>query len=106
MALVKTYELSKKQIAMVNEMRAFFGKQTILTRSDLVRFMQEKRNKIWAPGFVVRNEAFKVTDKEGNVVRGKWRLFSTSVKALRARQKKSTPVVSEVPAITEETVIV
>jgi hypothetical protein len=102
MALVKTYDLTPKQIAMVNEIKQFFGKKTTLTRSDLVRFMQEKKNKKWAPGFIIRNEAFKVTDGEGNVVRGQWRLFGTSPKSIAARKRK-TATTKRAPAA-EETV--
>ncbi len=82
-----SFEFTNKQIAMIEEIRKFFGKKTVVTRGELVQFMNEKREKKYAPGFIVKSPLFKVTTKEGETSHGLYRIFSVSKDALRKRMK-------------------
>jgi hypothetical protein len=89
-------KLTPKQIALMDEIRKFFSKKSVVTRGELVTFMTEKKDKKYAPGFIVKNTAFKVVDAEGNTQHGKYRLLSLNPKTVRERNRKSTaPVTTE-----------
>lgn len=67
-------ELTVKQAELVKAMKAHFGKKNPVSRTELNAFMQTTFKVAYAPGFIVKNDAFKAKDKDGKEIRGMYRL--------------------------------
>ena len=108
--MVNKTELSMKQAAAIKAMRTYFGKKTVVSRTDLVEYAKSI-GQIYAPGFIVKNEAFKARDKKGEEIRGMYNLLacksltkkSESTEKPVSTSKKSSKKVTE-PVETVETV--
>lgn len=76
-------ELSAKQENVVRAARKFFGKRKVVSRTELIGFMNETFGKHSSPGFITKNTAFKAVDTNtGEVLRGMYALPAVAAKPL------------------------
>ncbi len=72
--MINNPNLTVKQAEVIKAMRAHFGKKNPVSRTEMVEYCQTKLKQAYAPGFIVKNEAFKARDKEGKEIRGMYKL--------------------------------
>jgi hypothetical protein len=107
--MINSTEYTARQVDVIKRIKKHFGKKNPVSRAELVVYMQEHEKQAYAPGFIVKNEAFKAKDKEGKELRGMYYLppadslkVSATAKA-KAAPKKATKTSSKKTKGTETT---
>ncbi len=88
--LLNKSKLTPKQVELVRKAKKFFSKN-VVTRTELVTFMKSLGLNS-SPGFITKNLAFKLKDKAGKIVRGKYNLPAVgSVPKAKTAEAKNPP---------------
>ncbi len=70
--LLNKSKLTPEQVELVRKAKKYFT-TNVVTRGELLEFRKSLGLKS-SPGFITKNLAFKLRDKAGKIVRGKYRL--------------------------------
>jgi hypothetical protein len=90
MALLDTTILTPKQDRIARAAKTYFGRKTVVSREELVAFMNKTFNLKYDPNFITKNLAFKHKDpKTGEIVRGMFVLPKVTGKAPKVEVKSA-----------------
>jgi hypothetical protein len=97
-------DFSKKQIAVVRDAKKYFAGKNVVTRKELHEFMAATYpGRVSSPGFITKNTACKAVDKDGNILRGKYRLPNVG-KSKSTKPASTEPKAPRVLSMTKDAI--